>query len=168
MAQVKILAVDVCGTLFEENTTAGFVRYHFRNFSNYTPINLLILQFLGIPLLRKLIIALGRITKRDYFRSGYIRLLKGEDQDRLNHSALQYAASLEEKRIVQVWRHIEDLRRDEWNPILVSNSLDIVVSAIAERYSLPWVASELTFSGGICDGHLKRDLRGRKALRVEE
>lgn len=168
MNAIKILAVDVCGTLFDENTTAGFVRYHFKYFCEHTPKKLRLLDALRMPLLRQITIIIGLTSGRDYFRSGYISLLRGERKDRLDHSASHYAASLEEKRIAKVWRRIADLRRDEWKPVLVSNSLDIVVSAIAKRLGWDWVASELSFSGGRCDGYLRNDLRGRKARRLED
>ncbi len=50
--------------------------------------------------------------------------------------------------------------------MLVSNSLDIVIEAIAEALEVEFRASKLGFCGELCNGRIVHDLTGRKAEAV--
>jgi len=52
--------------------------------------------------------------------------------------------------------------------VLVSNSLDIVIQAIAERFACESVASKLAIENGVCKGRLTESLTGKKHIAVQE
>lgn len=165
----KIVAVDVCGTLFDANTTAGFVRYFFKRGGRRKPLRFTMLEAARrIAPLRMALILLGKLVHRDLFRTGYIASLYGYERKILEQAASNYASALEEYRIGPVWDHLAELQQRGYRPILASNSLDIVIAAIADRNGWDWIASELGFRDGCCTGRLALDLKGAKARRLLE
>lgn len=158
----RVLAVDVCGTLYHDNTTAGFVRFH-AAYAGHRPLRFRLFEILRKPPFRLAIIALGKALRRDLFRAAYIRCLSGQTRAALTQSAQAYAADLEATRqIAPTHNRMAQLQADGWQPMLASNSVDVVIKAIAQAKSLPWVASCLAFDGDVCLGRLSTDLKGRK------
>ncbi|MBA83431.1 haloacid dehalogenase-like hydrolase [Thalassobius sp. S69A] len=163
----RLLAVDVCGTLYPDNTTAGFVRFHAAR-TGHRPWRFRLLEALRQSPFRMAVIALGKALRRDLFRQGYIRCLKGQPRPALSQSAQAYAAHLEATRqIAQTHARLARMQAQGWQVMLASNSLDVVISAIAQAKSLPWVASALAFDGDICTGRLTTDLKGHKLRAVQ-
>lgn len=163
----KILCVDVCGTLYSQNTTSGFVIHHHKNSQNW--LRLCFLQSISgryNPVLYFLIV-LGKIVKKDIYKYFMVFSLKGEEKKSLHASAQSFLLSLKEKEIRPVFRFVQEMRERGWCPILVSNSLDVVVEAIADNLALDMVASELSWSEGRCSGNLARDLTGCKRRNLE-
>lgn len=157
----SLLAVDICGTLYDENTTAGFVRFH-ANRTGHRPALFRLLETLRRTPLRTPVIALGKLTGTDLFRTGYIRCLSGQSRTTLTDSATAYAAHLDRLSINPAHTRMAQMQAQGWQVTLASNSLDIVVAAIAQRLNLPYVASTLGFAGDTCTGRLTTDLKGRK------
>lgn len=164
-----IVIVDVCGTLYDENTTAGFVRFVASTGLLRRPWLFRLLERLRRGTARKVVIALGRIIGRDLFRMGYIRCLAGTTRSDLEARATAYAEALDVgKRIAAVHERLARFEADGWQPVLVSNSLDVVIAAIANRKGCDWLASTLDWSGDLCAGKLAHDLKGRKLAAFEE
>lgn len=165
----RIVIVDVCGTLYDENTTAGFVRFVAGTGLLRWPRLFRLLERLRRGPARKVVIALGRMIGRDLFRTGYIRCLAGTTRSDLEARATAYAEALDAgKRIAAVHERLARFEADGWRPVLVSNSLDVVIAAIADKKGYDWLASTLDWHGDVCAGNLARDLKGRKLAAFEE
>lgn len=161
--------VDVCGTLYDENTTAGFVRFVAGADGLRRPWRFWLLEKLRLSAARKIVIGFGRIMGFDLFRMGYISCLAGAKRPDLEAHAAAYAESLHvEKTIAVVHNRLAQFETDGWQPILVSNSLDVVIAAIAARKGYGWLASALCWRGDVCAGRLARDLKGKKMQAFEE
>lgn len=157
-----ILAIDVCGTLFDTNTTAGFCLYHHRRIGNRWWLALIgMISRRGNPLLL-LVSGLHRVSGIDLHRWLTIRSLRGERRHDLVKSATEYVGTLHSCRIRPVHELITTERAAGAKAVLVSNGLDIVISEIAERMSLPFLASQLRFDDDRCAGYLEVDLYGDK------
>lgn len=165
----RIVIVDVCGTLYDENTTAGFVRFVAGVGLLRRPRLFRLLERLRRGLARKVVIGLGHMMGRDLFRTGYIRCLAGITRSDLEARATAYAEALHvAKSIAAVQDRLGRFEADGWQPVLVSNSLDIVIAAIADRKGCDWLASTLDWRGDVCTGKLARDLKGKKLAAFEE
>lgn len=165
----RTILVDVCGTLYAENTTAGFVRFAARAGILRRTRRFWLLEQLRREPARKLVIILGWIMGRDLFRLGYISCLAGATRIDLQVQAVEYVKALEaRKTIAAVHDRLAQFVVDGWQPILVSNSLDVVVAAIADRKGYNWLASSLGWCGDVCTGDLTVDLKGRKLKAFEE
>ena len=165
----RIVIVDVCGTLYDENTTAGFVRFMAGAGALRRRRRFRLLETLRSGPARRIVIGLGRMIGRDLFRTGYIRCLAGMTRSELEARATAYAESLDAgKRIAAVHERLARFEADGWRPVLVSNSLDVVIAAIADRKGFDWLASTLDWRGDVCTGTLARDLKGRKLVAFEE
>jgi|TARA_R100000049_G_C1946866_1_gene92365 phosphoserine phosphatase len=163
----KVLAVDVCGTLFDENTTSGFiVHFHEENQNHRKAFFLKALS--GRRRLLPFVIAkIGRFIGVDFHKKLFIFTLRGASAESLHRSAASYCLSLNGLKILRTYEVIEDMRSLGWSPVLVSNSLDIVIDAIASMMQLPSVSSILEFENDVCTGKLKNDIAGKKRINLE-
>ena len=163
----KILAVDVCGTLFDENTTSGFV-VHFHQENNNRRIAYILKILSGrrrvIPFL---IAKIGRLVGVDFHKKLFVLTLKGATAESLQRAAASYCLSLNDKSISRTYEVIESMRSSGWSPVLASNSLDVVIDAVATMMQLPSVSSKLEFKGGVCTGRLGKDIAGKKRSSLE-
>ncbi len=165
----RIVIVDVCGTLYDENTTAGFVRFLVAQSCIRRMGRFWLLQLLRTKLTRNFVIILGIVLNRDLFRIGYISCLKGISRNDLQYYAVEYAKVLERETAIPLVRdRLKKFESNGWQPILVSNSLDLVISEIGGMLGYDWLASSLGWQGDICTGKLSRDLKGRKLEAFEE
>lgn len=163
-----ILVLDVCGTLYDANTTLGFCLFHHRRVGNRRRAAMLeaISQRMSPAWL--LLAVLHRGVGVDLHRWLTIRSLRGEHRNVLHISAAEYVATLGACRIQPVDDLIAELRQSGPEIVLVSNAIDIVIAEIARRRNVPWLASALAFEGHVCSGRLTRDLTGRKGTALAE
>lgn len=164
----RILVLDVCGTLYDANTTLGFCLHHHRRVGNRRRVVMLEAISRRRSPAWLLLAVLHRGTGIDLHRWLTIRSLRGEHRDALHLSASEYVDSLEQCRIQPVDDLVAGLRQDDPETVLVSNAVDIVIAEIAKRRNAPWLASALAFEGDTCSGRLTRDLTGRKGVALAE
>ncbi len=165
---VKILAVDVCGTLYDENTTSGFIIFHHRRKNNNFRAWFLYLISGRRKIIPYVLSRIGSLVAFDIHRYLALKTLRGETKESLKISAESYLDELDELRIEKVHGLVRSMRSDGWSPILVSNSIDVVIRVVAERLQLEFVASELLWSGNRCEGSLAIDLTGKKRWFLEQ
>ena len=163
----RVLAIDVCGTLYAANTTSGLIAYHHARVGNRWRAALV-----RLASSRKLPFTYGftllsRALSFDLHRTLVVRSLRGERRGAIDESARHYVASLEPSRIEEAHRAVADLRAEGWRPILVSNSVGPVVRAVAAALEVPALSSELGWSGDRCTGTIAVDLTGRKRAALE-
>ncbi len=167
-APTSVLAIfDLCETLYAENTTFGFVRFfqvrHGRR-SGRVLIDLLYSRRLPIFYL---LAALHRFLSLDLSRWALIRSLRGYHRSQLAAAARAYAAEmLPRTAIAETQNRLAEHRAAGDRVVIVSNSLDAVVEAVAEHFGTEWHASRLEYRDDRCTGRIEDDLTGRKASLV--
>jgi len=164
-----IYVVDVCGTLVRDDTTLGVLRHHFRCSEGrlgrrwffdamtrrHSPI------WFGFAVAEKL-------SGRHLLKHFAVRLLAGDSVESLQESASEYAAwLLAERKVPAVWHRLESPLANG-HVVLASASLGPVVSALAGRMSVDYVASSLEEANGRLTGRYARDLTGRKEEALRE
>lgn len=167
-ASQKIFAVDVCGTLYAENTTAALVAFHHRRCANTK--RLLALRLISDPRagLRQALVLFSRLTGIDLHRKLVLLSLRGVRPTALEASAATFHRDhLSSKRIAQTHDRLRDMQAENWTPILISNAIAPMVREIAVSFSVPFLASELEVRDGRYTGRLDTDLVGNKRQALE-
>ena len=169
MVTPNLVIFDICDTLYDVNTTVGFIQhYHSRHQ----------LKGIGRTLRRwtsrsSLSFYLGAITHRlfgmDIARRRIIAALAGEPRASLVEAARDYARNIlpsHENRPLhdRLKAHLAEGDR----VVLLSNSIDLVVAEIASNLGVEWRAPKLGFDGDRCTGKLEEDLTGRKASAIHD
>lgn len=163
----RVLAVDVCGTLFPVNTTAGLVKHHHRRAGNRWRSHFLwLITQRRLPFLYLLLLA-SKVTGFDFHRWLVLASLRNVERDALERSAQSYARALQAQQIPAVHRLLAAMRAEGWQPVLVSNSLATIVAPVAGGLGVPYVASQLEWREGRCTGRLSVDLTGSKRRHLE-
>ena len=170
VAGKKVAIFDVCDTLYDANTTAGFIEFVGRRADDS--------QILRIwrrwtsrtsPAFYVGAVA-ARLFSVDVARKRLIGSLRGFHRQELQRLARDYAAGpLVERENRRLHERLAEHRRAGERIILLSSSLDVVVEAIAAKLGAQFEASRLQFVDDVCTGKLKLDLTGRKrahALRL--
>lgn len=165
--QPRIAIVDVCGTLYDTNTTAGFVRFHHRRVRNVARAGILNAATSRQLPLRVLLVALGKLLRFDILRSALIYSLIGESVAELKISAVGYVDALRGEAIPQVHELVDRYRSEGRQLVLASNSLHYVISEISSRLGGAFVASEVFDVDGRSAGRLSKDITGRKRAALE-
>ena len=161
---MRVYLFDVCGTLFCDDTTLGFLNYLCREKLGHR-IFLGCISHRGSPL-RWGLALLERVTGRAWIRDLALLILKGwsrADLEARAHSYVEYL--LAERRQPQPFQLFEQALSSA-QVLLVSASLEPVVEALARRFGIGFVASELAWDGLLCRGHLERDISGQKAAAI--
>ena len=165
-----VLAVfDLCDTLYAENTTRGFVRhFHARQGHRATARLLDWLHARRLPLYYVAAVA-ERLSRRDLLRRAQLRTLRGVDRATLAEAARAYAEeALPALAVPETQRRLAAHREAGDRVVIVSNSLDIVVEAVARKLDVEWRASRLAWRDGRCTGRIEHDLTGRKSALIAE
>ncbi|WP_289043124.1 HAD family hydrolase [uncultured Aliiroseovarius sp.] len=163
----RILAVDVCGTLYDANTTAGLVMFHHaRRGHRWRHAALAAISRRGV--LKTGLVGIAKLTRFDAHRVLVLASLRGESQSSLQASAKGYVADhLPALSIAATHARLAQMRTAGWQPVLVSNALSPVIEEIARQLDLPFIASEPAHRAGRLTGRLARDLTGQKRKAVE-
>lgn len=148
---------DVCGTLYDKNTTFTYVCFYHRYKRNYLRF-LLVSFYLSV---------FGKILNK-YFgvsiRSLIIKTLRNEKKSNLEEVADIYIVSFLEKhksyKIHSVFLEMIDLSKED--VVLVSASIDVVINALSRKYNIQFYSSELEYLNGKASGQLAVDLKGSK------
>lgn len=155
--------VDVCGTLVQDDTTLGLLRYHFNHTgrcSLRSPV-LSLLTARGSPL-RWAFVVLERTTGRHWLKHLLVRLVAGDKASALDESGRAYVQILlSRRRVRSVWDRLSKVSRPD-HIILASASLEPVVRALAEAMGARYVSSTLEVRDGVLTGRYVEDLTGQK------
>ncbi len=162
-AQPDVYVVDVCGTLVHDDTTLGLLRHHFAR-DERRPFRYLFFRTITARRspLRLTFAVLEKLTGRHLLKHACVRLLKGDEVQGLNRSAVEYAQwLLLHRRLVPVWSLLNTPVQTR-SVILASASLEPIVAALASIMGARYVASGLAQRTGLLTGYYERDLTGRK------
>ncbi|MFT5012414.1 MAG: HAD superfamily phosphoserine phosphatase-like hydrolase [Patiriisocius sp.] len=151
---VNVLLVDVCHTLYDANTTYGFLDQYLAHDPRYIELAKQRRSFSQRVRARLL-------TRPDVIRNQAVALLKGASRVSLLESAKAYVHRI--ARIESVQSYINERQAEGMSIYLVSSSLDFIVAEVAMELGVDgWFASVLEFEKDICTGVLETDLTGNK------
>lgn len=143
---------DLCGTLYDENTTYGLLKY-VRPIYYSIFFSFISRVFFGVLL---------RLTGCDLLRSVAIYGFKGISKVKVYEFAESYY--LDVLRFKQKDAVHKILRSQDGRVAIASASIDPVVNVVANNIGIAeYYSSELEYADGICTGRLKADLSGKKA-----
>ena len=160
-----MVIVDICGTLYDSNTTFDFLDYYVRTrgYRQFRALSRTTAWKIGNKLL-------FRIFRYDLTRVIAISFLKGKSREELHAAARSFSDSiLSQKAYTAVHRLMQDMRERQRRVILVSATLDIIAEVVANQFRLSeWYASRLVYDeNGICLGRLATDLLAGKHAFLE-
>lgn len=160
----KCAIFDVCGTLFDSNTTYDFCLHKFKCEKEY--LKLIFFTFLKIKILSFLIFKIIRCD----LRALIIKQLKGVSRDTLEIIAEDfYDNYLSRKMNVKVFKELYFLKDNGYRIFLASASIDIVISTIAKKNDIDFISSTLSYNSNfLCDGVLLEDATNRKDVLLEK
>lgn len=165
----RLVVFDVCDTLYDANTTIGFIRFY-QSLHSKASIERALARWLDRSSPYFYVgAAAQRLLGWDVARERIIAALAGEPRNRLAEAASLYVRDI---LPASANRPIHDRLRAHQaagdRTILMSSSIDLVVSQIAEVLNSGYRSSVLEFEGDLCAGRLSTDLTGRKASELRD
>lgn len=157
----SVLFVDICDTLYPENTTVGFVNYVMKcnSIEENSYINHIFLKFINS--------FVYKVFKIDLFRWILISKLKQFTKEELEHYAVLYVGELKPNNIVV--DILEDYIKKGFDIEFHSASLEPVVLAVSNIYKATYYsASLLAYHNDICEGYIKHDMLGNKQPEISK
>lgn len=156
----KIILIDICGTIFDSNTTFDFLDTMLR-VSSYRRYRRFSKSFLWRAFNKICFI----VFKVDWTRKIAVSYLKGySENDLLQMSEQFYNDFLLKKQKMETIKLIKELQESKDNRlILVSATLDCIASVVAKKLKIVDVLStSLRYEKSCCLGKIREDLLGRK------
>ena len=159
-----IFVTDVCGTLFYENTTLGFIKFHLRKTSKLKFLIFLLTTNRFSPILWIFKIVEYNSPKNKFlFKKYIISFLKGENQKDINTTAKEYTNILfKKKKINSVWNFLTKYKNKNFRIILASSSIDPVVKEIANKIKAEYFSSCLEIKNEKYTGNLLENINDNK------
>lgn len=162
----KIVLVDICGTLYDANTTMTFLDYSFAKNRKYRMFRKLSKTILA----RVLNTLIFRFLEYDCIRYFGIRFLKGIAKveimklvDRYYEDFLRHKVQLEPIRILKDYQC-----RTDCHIMIVSATLDCVARKVAEELGVEdYLSSRLDYKDNVCCGVLATDLLCNKLFELK-
>lgn len=156
----RLVVFDVCGTLYESNTTFDFIQFVKKN---------KIIKLLNNWFIKYAFVFLGKSLNKDIYRFLYVRQLKGMSRIELDKLANEFVESwLIGKEITVSHELLMKCKNNNQTCLIISASLDVVVCAICKKLGVDaFYASRLEFVDGIATGYLATDMLGNKH-KIEE
>lgn len=152
---MKVAVFDVCGTIYDENTTFAFLDSYFSDNKKYKYFRKLSKSFIW-----KLInYPFYRFLHKDVTRIIALRFLKDElliDVDRAAQEfVLVYLPSKIKKDIVSLYHHYRD---QGYTMVLMSGSLDVLIRHVSMVFLADTsFATELKYEGSVYTGKVSKD-----------
>lgn len=149
----RLLLVDLCGTLYDSNTTYDFLHDYLAKDPAYQRFE---------SKYRKIAYRLAnRVLPGDFRRTRAVSYLKGHSRPALLAAAREFLASTSPIAVVR--RRVAELSTNHDRTVLVSSSLDFIVEAARDILGFDeFRAARLRYSGDTCEGEFEDDLLGVK------
>lgn len=164
---INYFIVDICGTLFQSNTTFDFLDFWFKKESWYQRMKRL-RRYKVIGFANSIFFRLFHV---DVLRSYAISQLKGYSKTELqkmsNRFYEDYLSTVIHNDVVEI---IEEKRKNGYELIAVSATLDCIADEICQKLNIPKkFSSTLDYDKyGICTGRLKKDWLACKLVNLIE
>lgn len=156
---VKLAIFDICGTLYYDNTTYSFLIW----LSNKGIIKNK-KSIMDAPyILRALNKIYSSLSGIDLYRNIQIKQLAGFSYYDLTRWAIEFIDSLEDNRILSTFALMEEYKCKGYNIVIASATIDPIAKAIANKLSVEYYSSKLSYSNNMCSGKLEKDLLLQKS-----
>lgn len=162
----KIIFLDICGTLYDSNTTFDFLKLYFQENSKYKKY-MYVKNILIVRIMNKIIY---KIKKRDFLREIATYFLKNKSDTELEKFSEEfYNKFLLNKKKQKVISLLEKLRKNNYEVILLSGTYDFIAKKIAEKIGAQsYYGTELEKKENFYTGKIKKDLLISKEKIVEK
>lgn len=163
--KVKVVFVDICGTLYRSNTTFDFLDFYlhtldwriFRSLSKcfaWRAVNKLLVRYLQFDLTRTLA----------------VRFLGGIPSVELDRACARfYEDYLEKRKNIPVFERISSLKKEGVKLYLASATLDFIACRASAHCSIEVVLStRLDYAGLVCQGKIHTEVLGNKYDRLTQ
>jgi phosphoserine phosphatase len=153
---MKVLVVDLCGTLILENTTREFVR------SLRLSLSATLLRWFALS---RIAAISGNLAGCDLSRPLLIRCFRGHSKPDIEAAARDYVhRALAERSNHQLLLEIQKAKLEHCQVYLATASLAAIAIAVVHELQLDgYIASELAYQAhDICTGQLALDATGNK------
>lgn len=159
---LKVAVFDVCGTLYDSNTTYDFLEFYWRRRNRL--LFLYARAFRTRPG-RYTYYALARLLKIGSYRMRSTRLLKGAPLEQIQRDSADFVATfLEGKKRPEIVALLEHYRREGYHIVLLSGSYACIIEHVARRFQVDdFRASELASENGFLTGSYANDVLHQKA-----
>lgn len=160
-SQQPLAIFDVCGTLFRDDTTLGFL-FHLTKKHRPARWYLLNLCFHRRSPGFWLLTLMERLASRHVAKHLAVYQISGFSQQLVEQEARAYVDFLLKDRVrTEIFPHFVRAL-ESGQTILASASLEPVIRALAERFQVDYLASSLQIRDGRYTGKLLTDLTGKK------
>lgn len=158
MHNKPIVIVDICGTLYNSNTTFDFLDFFLKG-KSYVFFRKISKTLLW-RILNKIIISL---TAFDLTRNLAVNHLKGKSKLELKTAMELFYDKLIDRKYENIFAIVNQLKQEN-RVILASATLDFIAEKIANEIDIKeYFSTELLYNhNGYCTGKICRDLLGNK------
>lgn len=152
----KILAVDLCNTLYKSNTTQDFFEFSFRDNEEYKKLKSKNKNF-NFKVVNKLS---NKILKNDMSKKLITTALKNLESKEINSLADRFVEEfLETKKIIKAQEIIKEYKEKGYYIVMISASYDFIAEAVARKLDINEViASTADIIEGKFTGKVKEDI----------
>ncbi len=161
----RIHVFDICGTLYNSNTTFDFLEYFFKTNKSYCFYNKIRKSFLWCAINH----ILRKCCHKDMTRMIALHYLRGYSREELLAAAQVFYKSFlvnhQNNAVLDQLHYLQHMPEEKI--VIVSATLDFIAEVIAEQLSCTvWYSSKLQYQSGICQGFLICDLLENKVEKI--
>ena len=163
---MNIVVFDVCGTLYNSNTTFDFLDYHFAGNKKYKIFKKLRNNFL----IKAVNHVINKYFHIDWIRKVAIDFLKGVSVEEIALSAEKFVANeLQTKKLNQTHELFNQYRGDGYKVILMSASLDFIIKEIHKQLDADdYYSTQLQVINNKYTGRVVIDQTSKKAHTLKQ
>ncbi|MDE9621218.1 HAD family hydrolase [Citrobacter portucalensis] len=151
---MKLAVFDICGTLYYDNTTYSFLRWlSKKNIIKYNK------NIMNAPyILRALNVIYSSFTGKDVYRILQVKQLSDFSLEDINKWASEFVDELEENRIYSTNVLMGEYKKQGYEIVIASATIEPVARAIAHKLGVEYYSSKIGFLNNKCTGEIKKDL----------
>lgn len=153
----KLVIFDVCGTLYNSNTTFDFLDYFLRNNKIYKIFN----KLRKLTVIKAINKVFFKLFGKDLIRIYALKFIRNVPRNRLLGEAREFVKGLE--KIGPTHQLLESYMNRGYDVIIISASLDFLIEVISDELKVDtFFATKLVYRNNICEGAIEKDLLGNK------
>jgi HAD superfamily hydrolase (TIGR01490 family) len=163
---MKIAVFDVCGTLYDSNTTFDFLDDFFKNNNKYIRFRKITNNIFFVATNHYI----NKFFHVDLIRKCAISFLKGRSSKEVNLASSKFLTEiLSDKKVNEVFKLLTHYRNEGFKIILMSASLDVIIKEIqVEVNANNYFSTQLEVINGKYTGKIKNDMTHKKANAFNE
>jgi HAD superfamily hydrolase (TIGR01490 family) len=153
---MRVAVFDVCGTLYDSNTTFDFLDFLFKESNSYQLFKYLYKSFA----IKLITYPIYRFFHYDIIRAIATSFLRGKRVDEVEVLVREFIDSyLEKKKITYTHNLLKEYQKMGFDVILISASYDIIILEIAKKLHIKsFYASTLQRENDILTGKYEEDI----------